>query len=208
MPDRKILIVTNRVPYPYKDGGNIAMHAMIEGYHSAGWQVYLLSMNTTRHQVDEKKLAGLYPDLHAFEWVAIDNRVRTIGVIKNYLFSKEPEHAKRFYHTLFNTKLIEICRSFKPDVVQFESIFLSSYLPAVRDNTNAVTVLRMHNVEYRYGWDWQRNLATVSNSFIWKAFRAAFATMSASAGKSMICYCLSQRKDAAQVKPAGRCKTT
>jgi polysaccharide biosynthesis protein PslH len=48
---RKILILTNRVPYPLKDGGNLAMHAMIEGYHQAGWQVFLLSMNTSRHHI-------------------------------------------------------------------------------------------------------------------------------------------------------------
>ena len=149
MADRKILIVTNRVPFPYKDGGNIAMHAMIEGYRNAGWQVYLLSMNTTRHYVSEQQLSGLYTDLHAFEWVDVDNRVRAFSVIKNYLFSKDPEHAGRFYKESFRKKLEEICKSFRPDIVQFESVFLTSYLPTVRDNTDAVTVLRMHNVEYQ-----------------------------------------------------------
>jgi glycosyltransferase involved in cell wall biosynthesis len=149
MAARKILIVTNRVPFPFKDGGNLAMHAMIEGYNREGWEVYLLSMNTTRHFVKHDQLATLYTHLHRFEWVDIDNRVRPLSVIKNYLFSKEPEHAKRFYHESFRAKLEQICRSFNPDVVQFESVFLSTYLETVKMSCEALTVLRMHNVEYQ-----------------------------------------------------------
>ena len=149
MEQRKILIITNRVPFPFKDGGNIAMHAMIEGYHREGWQVYLLCMNTSRHFVAHDQLAKLYTNLNAFEWVDIDNRVRKLGVIKNYIFSKEPEHAKRFFKASFREKLAQVCTDFQPDVVQVESVFLTPYLPTIKSNCDAITVLRMHNVEYQ-----------------------------------------------------------
>ncbi len=146
---RKILIVSNRVPYPLTDGGNMAMYAMIEGYNRAGWQVYLLAMNTSRHHVDEAILPGLYTNIHKFEWYEFNNDISNWGIIKNYLFSKEAEHVERFYQPEFESKLLEIVDEFNPDVIQMESVYLSTYLPAIRKATNAVTVLRMHNIEYQ-----------------------------------------------------------
>src|ERR1700730_17817149 len=96
MAQRKILILTNRIPYPLKDGGNLAMNAMIEGYHGAGWQVYLLAMNTTRHYIRHEQLKKLFTHLYAFDWVDINNEISKMGILKNFLFSKEPEHAVRF----------------------------------------------------------------------------------------------------------------
>ena len=95
MPGR-ILLLTNRVPYPLRDGGALAMDTMIRGYHDAGWQAHLLAMNTTRHHVPQEKLDKLYPQLAGFDTVEVDNRVRAISLIKNLLFSREPEHAVRF----------------------------------------------------------------------------------------------------------------
>ena len=149
IPQRKILILTNRVPYPLKDGGNLAMNAMIEGYHRAGWQVYLLAMNTSRHYIKQEQLQKLFTHLYAFEWVNINNHLKWTEVIKNYLFSHEPEHAIRFYKEEFKDKLKEVLESFKPDVVQVESVFLSTYLPIVKEYSDAVTVLRVHNIEYQ-----------------------------------------------------------
>jgi glycosyltransferase involved in cell wall biosynthesis len=149
MTPHKILIITNRVPYPLKDGGNMAMHAMIEGYHHAGWKVHLLAMNTSKHHVSGDALRRIFTHLHAFSWVDIDNVLKWQDVLRNFLFGKEPEHAKRFYSEDFKTKLKEILTEFKPDVVQVESVFLTTYLPVIRKYSEAVTVLRMHNVEYQ-----------------------------------------------------------
>ncbi len=148
MRERSILIITNRVPYPLNDGGNLAMQAMIEGYNMSGWKVYLLSMNTTRHFVPEDVLSGLYKNIYAFDTYNIDNNVKPLQVIKNYLFSKTAEHVERFYNTGFEQKIIEVLGKFKPDVIQIESIFLSTYLPAITSRSSALKVLRMHNIEY------------------------------------------------------------
>jgi hypothetical protein len=149
MAERKILIITNRVPYPLRDGGNIAMNAMAEGYRKAGWQVYLLSMNTTRHYVKTEQIAKLYPDLYAFDAVPFDNRLKKRDIIRNFLFSDKPEHAKRFYSKSFKEQIKRVLKSFQPDVVQMESVFLTGYLPVIKKYSSAITVLRMHNVEYQ-----------------------------------------------------------
>ena len=149
MAQRKILILTNRVPYPLKDGGNLAMNAMVMGYQRAGWQVYLLSMNTSRHYIKHDQLRQLFTGLYAFEWVDVNNELKVKDVVSNFLFSCEPEHARRFYHNGFKQKLKEVLQSFQPDVVQVESVYLSTYLPEIKQLTHAVTVLRIHNIEYQ-----------------------------------------------------------
>lgn len=153
MPAKRILILTNRVPYPLNDGGNLATNAMVRGYASQGWEVYLLSMNTTRHSIGKDVLDGLYKDIYKFETVDVNNNVSALGVLQNLLFSKQPNHAQRFMHTHFQDAILNAINSFKPDVVQIESIFMSGYLPAIRKASNAALILRLHNIEWQV---WQR----------------------------------------------------
>ncbi len=149
MAGRKILILTNRIPYPLKDGGNLAMNAMVEGYHREGWQVYLLAMNTTRHYIKHEQLKKLFTELHAFEWVDVNNDIKWTDIAKNFFFSRKPEHAKRFFDVGYKERLVRVLQAFKPDVVQVESVYLSSYLPQIKEHGNALSVLRIHNIEYQ-----------------------------------------------------------
>lgn len=166
MAAKRILILTNRVPYPLNDGGNLAMRAMIGGYHKAGWQVYLLSMNTSRHYVESDKLANIYKHIHAFDTVDINNEVTPFAITRNFIFSTQPNHAERFYSNRFADKLTQVIRDFQPDVIQVESVFLSTYLPQVKRQTHALTVLRLHNIEYQV---WNR-LAGESKGILKKAY--------------------------------------
>ena len=92
------------------------MNAMIEGYLHAGKEVYLLAMHTMRHPVPAERLANLYKDIFAFSTVDVDNSVHFIGTLKNFLFSRKPNHAERFYHASFQKKLAEVLEAFKPEV--------------------------------------------------------------------------------------------
>jgi len=149
----RILILTNRVPYPFTDGGNLAMHAMIEGYYRAGWEVYLLAMNTKRHPVPDTVLRTAYSHIQYVETVPVDNSVKLAHTITNLLFSKQPNHADRFSHRQFADKLVEVLKKFQPDIVQLESLYLASYLPSIKKYCKAHTILRLHNVEHEV---WQR----------------------------------------------------
>lgn len=160
MAAHRILILTNRIPYPLTDGGNMAMHAMIQGYHNAGWEVYLLAMHTSRHTVEYRVLKGLYPWLAGFETVDVDNRIKPVPTLVNLIFSKHPNHAARFFNHSFRKKLDEVLQSFRPGVVQMESIFLATYLPFIRQAGNIVNVMRLHNIEYQV---WERLAEQVRN---------------------------------------------
>jgi glycosyltransferase involved in cell wall biosynthesis len=144
---RCILILTNRIPYPLHDGGALAMDAMIRGYQQAGWQVHLLAMNTTRHFVTADLLGSRYTDLAGFYTVTVDNNISTLRILKNLLFSREPEHIDRFRSKAFEEKLTEILKRIHPDVVQLESPFLASYIPLIRQIIATRIVYRAHNIE-------------------------------------------------------------
>ncbi len=129
------------------------MDAMIKGYHQAGWKVFLLAMNTSRHHVSTAIKSRLYSYIEHFETVEVDNSIKPIPVLWNFLFRKTPEHADRFLNKAFGDKLRSILQKFQPDVVQMESIYLNVYLEIIRNNSKALLVQRLHNVEWHI---WQR----------------------------------------------------
>lgn len=132
------------------------MHQLISGYKAQGWEVHLLSMNTHRHWVDEAELRTAYSALDSVTVVPFDNRLRPARLLHNFLLSRKPEHAERFYEAAFEKAIGDTTRRVRPDIVQMESLFLTAYLPAIRANCNAKLVLRMHNVEHQV---WHRTAA-------------------------------------------------
>jgi glycosyltransferase involved in cell wall biosynthesis len=159
MAKHRILILTNRIPFPLKDGGALAMNAMLEGYTRENWEVYLLSMNTSRHYVSKESLSPIYTHIH-FETFNINTDVKLVPTLKNFFFSRKPNHVDRFYDKDFMKKLELIISNFDPDIIQLESIYLASYIPAIREAVDAKIAIRLHNVEHEI---WER-LANESNS--------------------------------------------
>lgn len=149
MSAKRILVLTNRVPYPLNDGGNLAMKAMIEGYVKRGWQVYLLSMNTSRHYIKESTLNTIYQNVYQFDTVDVNNDVNVKQLVENFVFSRQPNHAERFANKEFRERLKEVLEAFSPHVVQLESIFLATYIDDINRCSNALTILRLHNIEYQ-----------------------------------------------------------
>ncbi len=170
MPSKRIMILTNRVPYPLNDGGNMAMHAIVNGYKHNGWDVFLLSMNTTRHKVDAHILSQIFQDVH-FRTVDVDNRVKPFPTLMNYLFSKKANHVVRFQDKSFEEALKTALDEFKPDVVQIESIYLSTYLPVIKELSDAKVILRVHNIEHQI---WNR-LASSTEQFFKKKYLKSLA---------------------------------
>jgi len=161
MQHRKILIVTNRIPYPLNDGGNIAVHAMIEGYHKAGIEVFLFSMNTSRHYIPIEELPSLFQAIRV-DTFDIDTDIKIVPSLKNFLLSKQPQQADRFFDKAFEKKLLVAIDSFEPDIIQLESIYLSVYIPAIRQQSPAIIASRLHNIEHQI---WERLAAVTSNTF-------------------------------------------
>jgi glycosyltransferase involved in cell wall biosynthesis len=148
----KILILTPRIPFPLKDGGAIAMHQTIEGYVQQGCEVSLLSMNTSRHWVDENLLPEWYSKLVHFKTVFINNNINPLSAFFN-LFTGKSYNVSRFINKNFETALIELIKQETFDIIQFESIYTSPYLQIAQENSDSKCFCRVHNIEHLI---WQR----------------------------------------------------
>lgn len=144
----KILQLCKKFPYPAKDGESIAVLQMSKALTTNGCEVSLLAMNTTRHFVNLNK--GLPPELNYYkevDYVSVDNRIRLMDAFKN-LFRKESYHISRFISEEYSKRLIEILKKKEFDVIQLETLYLAPFLPVIKKYSNALIVLRAHNIEH------------------------------------------------------------
>lgn len=153
----KILTVSNRVPWPLNDGGNLATFHLINELHQAGEQIQLLSLNTRKHFVKESDFAFDFP----LSTVPINTDPNPLDALKA-LYQNQPYISERFKNAEFERKLVDILKNDAPEIVQFEGSFIAQYAPVVRKHSHAKLVLRSHNVESRI---WQRLAREQKNPF-------------------------------------------
>lgn len=156
-----ILIISNRVPFPLKDGGALAMYAMIKGWHDEGKKVYLLAMNTSRHSVLKSELPPIFNEIAGFEMIDVDTDIHLLPVLSNLIFSKKPQHAERFFDKIFANKISAAIHKVKPDIIQLESIYLQEYAPLIRRHSKTLLIQRLHNIEAEV---WKRLAAETENT--------------------------------------------
>lgn len=157
----KILILTPRIPYPLRDGGSIAMNQTLEAYLDQGHEVSLLSMNTSRHWVEESTLSPLYERLRHFRTVYVKTNVNPLSAFFN-LFTDKSYNVARFINKDFEKELVTLLEQDDFDVIQFESIYTAPYLRVARKHSDARCFCRVHNIEYLI---WQR-LSEHERSFL------------------------------------------
>jgi len=157
----KILQLTNKVPYPPRDGGAIASLALAQGLAGAGHDVVLLAMNTTKHfvhVVEAHNNAPLHtiPTIENIQWhiVPVDTRIRWHKALANLLFSRLPYNAVRFISDSYRAKLIHLLESEKFDFILLENLYTCLYLDDIEFSCNTPVILRPHNIEHEI---WERN---------------------------------------------------
>ncbi len=149
----RILQLCNKFPYPLKDGAAIASTYLAKAYAELGHEVTLLSMNTSKHWFDTASLPKDFAHYETIHTIFVDNRIRPIPAFFN-LFSEKSYHVERFVDASFSLKLKEILQHKYFDVVQLESLYLTPYIPVIREFApESQVVLRAHNVEHEI---WER----------------------------------------------------
>ncbi|RMD72937.1 MAG: glycosyltransferase, partial [Bacteroidetes bacterium] len=151
----KILQVCKKFPYPLKDGESVVVTHLARALDELGCEVTLLTMNTTKHYFPVSELPAdfdHYRDLHA---VRVDNGIHLWGAVRN-LFEGSSYHAVRFQDEAFRRALIALLQRQHFDVVQLETPFLAPYIPDIRRHSDALVVMRSHNVEHEI---WERYAA-------------------------------------------------
>ncbi len=152
----KILQLANKVPYPPKDGGSIAIMNLANEFSARGHEVTLLAMLTPKHQLDLSSVPDMFSNKITFSTVRVDTTPAIIPMVVNLLFSRKPYIAQRFISQAFEKKLTEIITSTDFDIIQLEGLYLVPYIPAIRKLSNAKIAFRAHNIEFKI-WKRQRD---------------------------------------------------
>jgi polysaccharide biosynthesis protein PslH len=162
----KILQLTNKIPYPPKDGGAIATLNISMGLHSLGHEITLLGMNTTKHYTDMDDLPQTLKSSIDIRDVKVDTDLSFRAAFKNLFFSRMPYNAERFFNEGFIHSLENLLKEKEFDVVQLEGLYMSWYIDIIRKHSNAIIALRAHNIEHEI---WQR-AAIQERSFFKKIY--------------------------------------
>ena len=143
----RILQITNRVPYPPKDGGAIGYYNFTKSYFMHHCSLTLLAMNTSKHYIDISKLPDDFTCFAKIHAVNVDTKVKPFNAFIN-LFSGKSYNTSRFENKNFRNKLIEILINNTFDIIHLDSLFVSMYIETIRMYSEAKIVMRAHNVEH------------------------------------------------------------
>ena len=167
----KVLVVTHKPSFPKVDGGCVASAQLISGLDSSGIDFIIASIETPKHPfIREAFPASLQAKIAAHQFIDTSNKINTI---KLWFFSKRSLFLERFYSPSFEDKLVELCRTYQPDVVHFESLFAAIYLPKLKQISQAKMVIRSHNIEHQLWLDRLKK----SSLLHWKLLRNQVACL-------------------------------
>ena len=151
----RILQVTNKVPYPAKDGGAIACLNLSKGFSQLGHEVTILSMNTLKHHLSLDEIPETLTSVADFRLVDVPARITALHALLNLIFSRKPYNAVRFISDRFSKALERLLQEKEFDVVQLEGLYVCPYIPVIRKNSKALIVYRAHNIEHEI---WKRSM--------------------------------------------------
>ena len=135
------------------------MNSITQGLLAQGCEVRVLAVCSDKHPVNEQRMTEEYRNDTLFEAVYVDLNLHPIDAAVALLCG-ESYHVKRFESNEFKQHLSEILKNERFDIIHVESIFLTPYLPVIRQLSQAPVVLRAHNVEHQI---WQRIASQTSN---------------------------------------------
>ncbi|HYQ56584.1 MAG TPA: glycosyltransferase family 4 protein [Draconibacterium sp.] len=148
-----ILQVTNKVPFPARDGGAIACMNLTKGFSQLGHKVTVLAMSTAKHHIELHEIDASVREMATYKLVAVPARINRFAAFLNLLFSRKPYNAIRFIDTKFGNALANLLAENHFDIIQLEGLYVCPYIPLIRTKTNALIVYRSHNIEFEI---WER----------------------------------------------------
>lgn len=143
-----ILQITNKVPYPVKDGGAIACMNLTRGFSFLGHKVSIVAMNTVKHNITLREIPDSIKELAEFKLINVPARISPVSALLNLIFSRKPYNAVRFISRTFASELRKILQSNEYDIIQLEGLYVCPYIPLIRQYSKAKIVYRAHNIEH------------------------------------------------------------
>jgi len=148
----EVLVLHNKLPYPTKDGGSIAVWNTVTEAANQGHKIYLLAINTSKHYFPPENLPKNLPNNLIIDTFFLNTDLTIFKLIKNFLFSRKSIHFKRFFSKEFANKLVKVVKENNFDVILFDGLYVLQYLDYVKKFSSALLVYRAHNIECEI-WD-------------------------------------------------------
>lgn len=158
----RILQLCNKSPWPPKEGGSIAMKAIIDSLATEKHKLKVLAMNTPKYYINAKDIPKEFQDKTGIEFAYVDLNIRPFQAFY-HLFSSHSYVVWRFESEDFRQKLRRILREQEFDIIQLETLYLTPYVPDIRELSKAKIVLRSHNIEHQI---WKRHAKNSRNPLI------------------------------------------
>jgi polysaccharide biosynthesis protein PslH len=155
----RILQICCKAPYPAEDGGSIGIYNMINGFITCEIDTHVLTMNTSKHFKPDTLVPESFKKRTHYQSVFVNNDITLLNALVN-LFSNQPFQASRFISKAFETAIITILKANTFDIVQLEGLYMSPYIPVIKQYSNAKIALRTFNVEHVI---WDRKIAIEKN---------------------------------------------
>ena len=118
------------------------------GLLSENHQVKVVCLHTHKHPFNPELLDGTYIEHTGIEAVFAETELN-LRDAASHVITGESYHLSRFHVPRMERVIERIMRTEYFDIIILESLFMSSYIPAIRRLTDADIVLRAHNVEHR-----------------------------------------------------------
>ena len=157
----RILFLTNKPPFPTRDGSSLATSQLITGLSRQGYYVHVFFLNTSRHRTESKDIPTNLPHTN-FINVPVNTRIRYIKALLSLLFSKQPYTVSRFITPGSRKRLKALLQKQTFDIIQIEGLSMVPYVSVVSYLTKAPVIFRPHNAEYLI---WQRMACAEKNPF-------------------------------------------
>ncbi|HRS53528.1 MAG TPA: glycosyltransferase [Bacteroidales bacterium] len=156
----KVLQICNKSPYPPKEGGPIAMNAIIDAIIDAGFVIKVLAISTPKYYVKKEDIPADYLKKTSLELIHLDTTIKILPVLQCFLQNKS-YHIERFISNNFSKLLHDVLTNETFDIIQIETIYMSPYIDLVKQLApNSVIILRAHNIEHLI---WERILNDIHN---------------------------------------------
>jgi polysaccharide biosynthesis protein PslH len=162
----KILFLTNKAPYPPKDGGSIASLAMINSFALAGHETTVLAMNTRKHHITPFEIPAEITSHSIIHLIEVPAPISVLGALKNFLFSSKPYNAERFINQNYKHNLEILLTGHEYDIVQLEGLYLIPYISTIRKLCKSKIVFRSHNIEHEIWSRTARNTSGIKKIYL------------------------------------------
>lgn len=155
----RILQLCHKTPFPPTDGGSIAMNQVTQGLLNKGIEVKVIAVAPYGSENIAKRIPQSYINKTQIEIFPIDTRVKPLPAFLN-LFTRDSYNIARFYSRPLVNRLAELLQEEKFDIIQLEGLFLTPYIPVIRQHTGAPLLFRSHNIEH---FIWERLARSAKN---------------------------------------------